>query len=104
MDHIAVTSEFGIVVRRAALTERGVSWEALLKVLEVQAPFDSNNDLISFGPHFGQEPLDVLIHRLSELGLNYFDDFFEFSGDSLKRSTIIISRMSLRSCGLLSQV
>ena len=78
---IALTSEFGIVVRRAALTERGVSWEDLLKVLEVPAPLDSNDHLISFGPHFGRDALDALLKRLSALGLQYFDDFFEFCGD-----------------------
>jgi hypothetical protein len=78
---VALTSEFGIVVRRAALTERDVSWDDLLKVLEVSAPLDRNEHLISFGPHFGQEALDVLLERLSELGLQYFDDFFEFRGD-----------------------
>ena len=78
---ISVSSEFGIVVRRAALRERDVSWEDLLKVFEVPVPLDSNEHLISFGPHFGQEAVDVLLRRLSGLGLKYFDDFFEFCGD-----------------------
>jgi hypothetical protein len=78
---VALTSEFGIVVRRAALMERGVSWEGLLNALDVPAPLDSNNCLISFGPHFGQEAVDILLGRLSGLGLKYFDDFFEFHGD-----------------------
>jgi len=81
MDCISVTSEFGIIVRRAALTERDISWDKLLRALEVKAPLDSNDDLISFGPTFGKEALEVFLRRLSDLGLEYYDDFFEFSGD-----------------------
>jgi hypothetical protein len=63
------------------MEERGVSWNRLLEVLEVSAPLDHNDQIASFGPHFGQEALDTLTRRLSEIGLQYFDDFFEFSGD-----------------------
>jgi hypothetical protein len=78
---VSITSEYGIVVRRAALVERGLSWERLLAALEVSKPLDQDDFLISFGPHFGQETLDTLMHRLNALGLKYFDDFFEFAGD-----------------------
>jgi len=80
MRNIQVTSEFGIIVRRAALAERGVSWTDLLRILEASAPLDSNERLASFGPHFGQEALDEFLRRLSAAGLVYFDDFIEFSG------------------------
>jgi hypothetical protein len=81
MSHISVTNEYGIIVRRAALAERGVSWEDLLKVFSVKEPLDADSYLILFGPHFGQEALDALLERLSSIGLKYFDDFFEFYGD-----------------------
>jgi hypothetical protein len=35
----------------------------------------------SFGPHFGQEALDELTRRLTNVGLLYLDDFFAFQGD-----------------------
>ncbi len=66
-----VTSEYGIVVRRAALAERGLSWENLLAALQVSQPHDYDDHLISFGPHFGEETLDALMHRLDGLGLKY---------------------------------
>lgn len=76
---INVTSEFGIIIRRRALVERGVSVDDIVSLME-SAPLDINEDLISFGPSFGQEALDTLIRRLMSAGLEYFDDFFEFSG------------------------
>jgi len=51
-----------------------------LEALEVKEPFDMNDELLSFGPSFGQEALDVLTDRLIALGLVYVDDFFEFVG------------------------
>jgi hypothetical protein len=79
MRNIQVTSEFAILVRRAALAERGVSWTDLIRILEASAPLDSKG-LPSFGPYFGQEVLDEFSRRLSAAGLVYFDDFVEFSG------------------------
>ena len=81
MTGVRVTGEYGLVVRRASLKERGVSWTALLAALEVAKPLDSDEFILSFGPHFGSEALATFTSRLSELGLRYFDDFFEFSGD-----------------------
>jgi hypothetical protein len=79
--YISLTSEYGLVVRRKALKERGVSWDDLLAALEVSEPLDKNDCLISFGPHFGQEAVHTMSDRLIRIGLRYFDDFFEFSGD-----------------------
>jgi hypothetical protein len=78
---IHISDEFGIVVRRTALSERGVAWTDLLGVFGVSRPLDSNETLASFGPHFGQEALDELTRRLTNIGLLYFDDFFAFQGD-----------------------
>jgi hypothetical protein len=79
--YISLTSEYGLVVRREALKERGVSREDLLAALEVSEPLDENAYLMSFGLHFGQEALDTMNQRLISIGLRYFDDFFEFSAD-----------------------
>jgi hypothetical protein len=81
MESVRVTGEYCIVVRLASLNERGITFEKLAAALEASAPFDSNDEIASFGPHFGGEALDTLLRRLSDLGLEYFDDFFEFSGD-----------------------
>jgi len=76
---IKITAEFGLVVRRGSLQERNVSLETLFLAMEVDKPFDLSDDLISFGPSFGQEALDVFVTRLMQVGLEYFEDFFEFS-------------------------
>ena len=81
MNYISVTSEFGIIVRHAALEERCVGLEDLLQIFNVCKPLDMDNFLISFGPHFGREAVDAFTEQLSKLGLKYFDDFFEFVGD-----------------------
>ncbi|MBR1287209.1 hypothetical protein JQ597_34660 [Bradyrhizobium sp. AUGA SZCCT0177] len=81
MECIGVTNEFGIIVRLASLGERGVTLAQLLTALEASTPFDTNDKIASFGPHFGQEASDSFVRRLSDLGLQYFEDFFEFSGD-----------------------
>jgi|SRR5471032_2268396 hypothetical protein len=81
MKFINVTPEYGLLVRRDALAERGVSLETLLAIMKVAVPLDSNDRLISFGPSFGQEALDEFVKALSGLGLQYFDDFVEIVGD-----------------------
>ncbi|WKA26486.1 hypothetical protein [Bradyrhizobium roseum] len=76
-----MTTEFGLIVRRSALVERQVDLQDLFAVMEVGEWFDASDDLLSFGPHFGHEALITIVSRLIELGLVYFDDFFEFCGD-----------------------
>jgi hypothetical protein len=79
--YVSLASEYGLVVRRDALKERGISWDDLLGALEVSEPLDKNAYLVSFGPHFGQEAVHAMSDRLISIWLRYFDDFFEFSGD-----------------------
>jgi len=81
MATVNLTSEFGLVVRQAALEQRGVSYRKLLDTMEVEAPLDVSEDLISFGPHFGLEAVTELVRRLEALGLINIDDFFVFAGD-----------------------
>ena len=76
---IWITAEFGLVIRKRALLERNISMDMVLGAMEVSSPLDCNDELISFGPSFGQEALDEFVRRLTELGFEYFDDFFEFS-------------------------
>lgn len=77
MDCVRIHPEFGIVLRRSALRERGVSLDAVLAVFQ-RAPLDQNGSLISFGPHFGQEAASALVASLEKLGLVYVDDLFMF--------------------------
>lgn len=81
MDTVKVTAEYGIVVRRKALSEKIISYSMVLEAMETEAPLDSNDDLISFGPSFGGEALDSFIKRLQILGLEYVDDFFSITFD-----------------------
>ncbi|KRR25229.1 hypothetical protein CQ14_09420 [Bradyrhizobium lablabi] len=78
---VIVTSEFGLIVRRNALTERQVDLRDLFTAMEVEVQLGGSNDLLTFGPHFGREALNTIVSRLTRLGLIYFDDFFEFCGD-----------------------
>jgi hypothetical protein len=81
MDGIEVTAEFGLIIRRAALNERGIVWTDVLSAFQVSNPLDLNDDLVSFGPSFGKDALDTFTQRLQALGLIYLDDFVEFACD-----------------------
>ncbi|WP_224362739.1 hypothetical protein [Hyalangium versicolor] len=81
MATVNLSSEFGLVVRRAALEQRGVSYRKLLDTMETEAPLDVNEELISFGPHFGLEAATEFARRLESIGLINIDDFFVFAGD-----------------------
>ncbi|MCK1535222.1 MULTISPECIES: hypothetical protein [unclassified Bradyrhizobium] len=41
---INITGEYGLVVRRAALVERAIALDNLLKTLEVDQPLDQSDD------------------------------------------------------------
>lgn len=75
-DTIKITGEYGVIVRKAALTAKNISYSALFDAFETDVPLDGNDDLVSFGPSFGQEAMDEFVSRLQALGLVYFDDFF----------------------------
>lgn len=45
------------------------------------AEFRLEGDLIAIGPLPSDDDLPVLVERLEERGLVYFDDFFELSGN-----------------------
>lgn len=81
MEFIEVAPGYGLVIRKNALIEHGVPLEKLLAIMKIDAPLASNDQLVSFGPFFGQEALDRLIKELSGFGLQYFDDFVEVVGD-----------------------
>lgn len=62
---------------RAALTRAAV--DARLNLTEDE--FRMEGDLIAIGPLPGETTLTDLIDELEAAGLEYFDDFFELSGN-----------------------
>ena len=76
---VRISSDFGLVLRKAALRERGVALADVLKAMEVREPLAGDEDLLSFGPHFGQEAADTFSARLDVLGFVYVDDYFVFA-------------------------
>lgn len=78
---IKATSDYGLIIRTQSLGEHDITPAKLCETLQFEAAYDQNSELISFGPSFGQEALEEFISRLENIGLRYWDDFFEFKGD-----------------------
>ena len=79
MNGVKVSSDFGLIVRKSSLREKNLNIKELFIIMEVDEPFDESENLISFGPHFGEEALKVFLERLESFGLTYFEDFVDFS-------------------------
>lgn len=71
-----IARDFGIVVRRAALVEKGVDLSKILLEFNFTRCFDESERLVSLGPFFGGDAADDCMRSLEGLGLTYFDDFF----------------------------
>ena len=78
---VKITDEFGIIIRKKALVDKNIELATVLAVFENERPLDENEDLISFGPHFGGEAMDNFGKRLTQIGLEYVDDYFNFFGE-----------------------
>jgi len=73
-----------LFIRRAAYESSGLSRSALDERLGLTADeFSVDGDLVAIGPIYGTDgdSLGDLIAELEKLGLVYFDDFFELSGN-----------------------
>ena len=73
-----------ILIRRAAYEASGLSRAAIDERLGLTGDeFRVEGDLVAIGPLFGGSNVAVsdLIAELERVGLNYFDDFFELSGN-----------------------
>ncbi len=73
-----------ILIRRSAYETSGLSRAAVDERLGLTADeFRVEGDLVVIGPIYGGDgnALSDVIAELERLGLNYFDDFFEFSGN-----------------------
>lgn len=78
---VKLTQDFGIVIRKGAIFQKGISEDQIRMVFEESSPIDENDQLLSYGPHFGAEAMEEFGKRLSKIGLDYIDDFFYFYGD-----------------------
>lgn len=79
MSYIAATAEYGLVLRKGALTEKGISSDRMSDIMDDIDVLGENDDIISFGPLFGEEALEEIKGRLSGNGLEYADDYFELN-------------------------
>ncbi len=71
-----------LLIRRAAFERVGLSREKLDRRLNLTPDeFRVEGGLIAVGPLFGSDALEQLIEELEMIGLVYFDDFFELSGN-----------------------
>ena len=71
-----------LLIRREAFERNGLTRSALDERLNLtDEEFRVDGALIGVGPLHGESALTELIEELERLGLVYFDDFFELSGN-----------------------
>ena len=71
-----------LMVRREAFERAGLSRASIDAALTLtDEEFRVERDLIAIGPIFSDDGLALLIGAFEAAGLNYFDDFFEMSGN-----------------------
>ncbi len=71
-----------LFVRRSAFERLGLTRAAFDERLNLtEDEFRMEGDLIAIGPLHGETTLTDLIDELETAGLEYFDDFFELSGN-----------------------
>jgi hypothetical protein len=71
-----------LVVRKDAFERAGLSRAQLDARLNLTADeFRVEGEIIAIGPIHEEPSLIALVEELEELGLTYFDDFFELSGN-----------------------
>jgi hypothetical protein len=70
-----------LLFRRAAYERAGITRASLDARLGLtDAEFRVEGDLVALGPIYDVEALGSLVDELEQLGLVYYDDFFELSG------------------------
>ena len=71
-----------LFVHRAAYERSGLTRQALDQRLGLTPDeFRVEGDLVAIGPIFEADALTGAIEELEQLGLRYFDDYFELSGN-----------------------
>lgn len=67
--------------RREAYERAGLTRAALDERLGLtDAEFRVEGDLVALGPIYDADALGVLLDELEQVGLTYYDDYFELSG------------------------
>jgi hypothetical protein len=79
MKYIAATPEYGLVVRKSSLMERGISQSSFSEAMHDIDILEENDELMSYGPLFGQEAFDEIKTRLANIGLSHVDDYLELN-------------------------
>jgi hypothetical protein len=71
-----------LFIRKSAYDRSGFSRAALDERLNLTADeFRVEGGLVAIGPIHSSDELPALLEELESLGLTYFDDFFELSGN-----------------------
>ena len=71
-----------MLIRRAAFERAGLARTAFDDRFALTLDdFRVEGDLIAIGPLVGEDALTGIVAELESLGLTYFDDFFEMSGN-----------------------
>ena len=71
-----------LIMRRAAYEKSGLVRSVLDQRLGLtDDEFRVEDDLVAIGPIYDGEALAALLEDLEKLGLEYYDDFFELSGN-----------------------
>ena len=71
-----------LFIRKGAFDRVGLTRAALDDRLNLTADeFRVERGLVAIGPLHGADDLAALIEELERLGLSYFEDFFELSGN-----------------------
>jgi hypothetical protein len=71
-----------LFIRREAFERAGLTRAALDERLGLtDEEFRVEGSLVAVGPITGEEALTWLVDELESLGLSYFEDFFELSGN-----------------------
>jgi hypothetical protein len=77
---VEITHHYGIIVRVQAFEKNGISIAEFVK--QTEATFiGQDQDLVSFGPCFGEEAGNRIATRIEALGFEYVSDYFVFNLD-----------------------
>jgi hypothetical protein len=71
-----------IVIRKSAFERAGITRQAIDARLSLTPDeFRVEGELIAIGPIYGDDELTTFVEELERMGLIYFDDFFDLSGN-----------------------
>jgi hypothetical protein len=71
-----------VLIRQAAFEQHGLTRTAIDERYQLtDEEFRVESGLIAVGPLPSEDLLPVLIDELEQIGLSYFEDFFELSGN-----------------------